>query len=100
MSRKCIAYLATVVVPIAAQRLENISIVYEFLVVFLPKLITMLPEREVEFIIDMVPKIMPISKAPYRMVSAELKELKKQLRDVLNKGFVRQVYRLGEHQYY
>ena len=33
-------------------------------------------DREVEFSIDLVPGTAPISKAPYRMAPAELKELK------------------------
>ena len=32
----------------------------------------------------------PISKAPYRMAPAELKELRVQLQDLLDKGFMRQ----------
>ena len=47
------------------------------------------PDREVEFTIDLVPSIGPISKAPYRMVLTELKELKEQLQDLLDKGFIR-----------
>ena len=46
-------------------------------------------DREVEFIIDLVPSIGPISKAPYRMAPTELKELKEQLQDLLDKGFIR-----------
>ena len=47
------------------------------------------PDREVEFTIDLVPSIGPISKAPYRMAPTELKELKEQLQDLLDKGFIR-----------
>ena len=47
------------------------------------------PNREVEFTIDLVPSIGPISKAPYRMAPTELKELKEQLQDLLDKGFIR-----------
>lgn len=36
-----------------------------------------------------MPRIAPISKAPYHMVLAELRELKVQLQDLLDKGFVR-----------
>ncbi|RVW11915.1 Retrovirus-related Pol polyprotein from transposon 17.6 [Vitis vinifera] len=41
------------------------------------------PEREVEFTIDLVPGIGPMSKAPYRMAPVELKELKVQLQELL-----------------
>ena len=45
------------------------------------------PKREVEFGIECVPGANPISKAPYRMASSELKE--EQLKDLLDKGFIR-----------
>ncbi|RVW88173.1 Transposon Ty3-G Gag-Pol polyprotein [Vitis vinifera] len=47
------------------------------------------PEREVEFTIDVAPGTTPISKAPYRMAPLELKELKIQLQELLDKGFIR-----------
>jgi len=47
------------------------------------------PEREVEFSIDLVPGMKPVSMAHYRMSDSELAELKKQLEDLLNKKFVR-----------
>ena len=47
------------------------------------------PVREVEFSIDLMPGTGPIAKAPYRMAPAEMKELKTQLEDLLDKGFIR-----------
>ncbi|MCI30823.1 RNA-directed DNA polymerase (Reverse transcriptase), partial [Trifolium medium] len=47
------------------------------------------PEREVEFAIDLIPDTSPISMAPYRMSASELKELKKQLEELLEKKFIR-----------
>ncbi|XP_075500121.1 uncharacterized protein LOC142538706 [Primulina tabacum] len=44
---------------------------------------------EVEFVIDVVPGTALISKAPYRMAPIEMKELKNQLQDLLEKGFIR-----------
>ena len=41
-----------------------------------------------EFGIECVPGTNPISKAPYRMASSELKELKEQLQDLLDKDFI------------
>jgi hypothetical protein len=40
------------------------------------------PDREVEFVIGLIPGTAPISKRPYRMSVEELKELKKQLREL------------------
>ena len=42
-----------------------------------------------EFTIELVPGTAPISKAPYPMAPVELKELKEQLQDLLDKGFIK-----------
>nr|GFB15641.1 putative reverse transcriptase domain-containing protein [Tanacetum cinerariifolium] len=47
------------------------------------------PVREVEFNIELIPGAEPISKAPYRMDPIELKELKEQLQELLERGFIR-----------
>ena len=47
------------------------------------------PDRDVEFLIELVPGTRPIAKRPYPMVVDELKELKKQLDEHLEKGFIR-----------
>ncbi|RVW78907.1 Retrovirus-related Pol polyprotein from transposon 17.6 [Vitis vinifera] len=46
-------------------------------------------EREVEFTVDLAPGLALISKALYRMAPMELKELKIQLQELLDKGFIR-----------
>ncbi|XP_056690221.1 uncharacterized protein [Spinacia oleracea] len=67
----------------------NIPVVNEFSDVFPEEIPGMPPLRDVEFTIDLVPGTGPISKAPYRMAPAELEELKKQLEDLLEKGYIR-----------
>ncbi|XP_070018211.1 uncharacterized protein [Nicotiana sylvestris] len=47
------------------------------------------PIREIDFGIDLLPDTQPISIPPYRMAPAELRELKKQLQDLLDKSFIR-----------
>ena len=47
------------------------------------------PAMEVDFTIELVPGIAPISKAPYRMAPSELYEMKKQIHDLLDKGFIK-----------
>ena len=47
-----------------------------------------LPSQAVEFVIELEPETGPISKALYRMAATELKELKAQLQDLLDKGFI------------
>ncbi|XP_071939141.1 uncharacterized protein [Coffea arabica] len=71
-------------------KLEDVPVVREFPDVFPEELKTLPPEREVEFKIELVPGMAPISKTPYRMAPAELKELKIQLQDLLGRGFVRE----------
>ena len=48
------------------------------------------PEREVVFEIDVTPRVAPIFKMPYRMAPTELKELKLQLQDLLERDFIRE----------
>jgi hypothetical protein len=55
---------------------ESISIVEEFMDVFPEELPGMLPKREVEFYIDLIPGTAPIAKRPYRMAPTKLAELK------------------------
>nr|GFC69556.1 putative reverse transcriptase domain-containing protein [Tanacetum cinerariifolium] len=44
--------------------------------------------REVQFSIELISGAEPISKAPYRMAPIELKELKDQLQELLERGFI------------
>ena len=71
------------------KQIENILIVQEFPDVFPEELSGIPPESDVEFSIDLVPSTAPISKAPYRMAPLELQELKTQLQDLIDKGFIR-----------
>ncbi|WMV44485.1 hypothetical protein MTR67_037870 [Solanum verrucosum] len=47
------------------------------------------PKREIGFGIDIIPDTRPISILPYRMALVELKELKKQMKNLPEKGFIR-----------
>ncbi|GJT59300.1 putative nucleotidyltransferase, ribonuclease H [Tanacetum coccineum] len=47
------------------------------------------PAREIEFGIELILGAEPILKAPYRMAPVELKELKEQLQEMLENGFIR-----------
>jgi len=47
------------------------------------------PYREIEFSIHLMPRTQPIHKAPYRMVPTELRELKEQLQELSDRGFIR-----------
>jgi hypothetical protein len=91
MARKGVqCYLAYIVdVEKEVPQLDQVPIVREFIDVFLDDLPRLPPYREIEFCIDLVPGTEPISMAPYRMALAELRELKEQLQDLLDKKFIR-----------
>ncbi|TYK13743.1 gag protease polyprotein [Cucumis melo var. makuwa] len=57
--------------------------------VFPEELSELPPHREIKFAIELESGTVPISRAPYRMAPAELKELKVQLQELLDKGFIR-----------
>jgi hypothetical protein len=68
--------------------LKKIPLVYDYADVFPDELPGMPPDRDIEFSIELQPRMAPISKRPYRMPPAELAELKKQLQELLDKGFI------------
>jgi hypothetical protein len=67
---------------------ESISVVEEFMDVFPEELLGMPPEREVEFYIDQIPGAAPITKRPYRMAPTKLAELKLQIAELQQKGYI------------
>ena len=69
--------------------LEKIPVVREFPDVFPEELPSIPLEREVDLSIEIIPGTIPMSKAPYMMAPTELKELKSQLQELLDKGFIR-----------
>jgi hypothetical protein len=68
--------------------LDEIRIVREFLDVFSEELQGMPPNRDTEFIIELLPGTPPILKRSYRMPMNELVELKKQITELQAKGFI------------
>jgi hypothetical protein len=71
-------------------KLEDIPVVNEFQDVFPPELPGMPPDREIEFTIDLIPGMAPIAQAPYKMGPKELVELKEQLDELEQKGFIQE----------
>jgi hypothetical protein len=69
--------------------IDEISIVCEYPDVFPDELPGMPPDRDVEFVIELQLGTAPISKRPYRMPPNELAELKTQLPELLDKGYIR-----------
>jgi len=71
------------------RKLEDIPVVRDYPNIFAEVTTGLPPDREIEFSIDLMPGTQPIHKAPYRMAPSELKELKKQLEDLVEWGFIR-----------
>jgi hypothetical protein len=69
--------------------LEDIRVVQEYPDVFPEELLAMPPDRDIEFVIELLPGTSAISKRPYRMSVNELAELKKQIAELQSKGFIR-----------
>jgi hypothetical protein len=69
--------------------IQDIPVVREFPDVFPEDLPGLPPERDVEFVIELKPGTTPISRWSYRMPPNELAEIKTQLQDLLEKGFIR-----------
>ncbi|GJR35635.1 putative reverse transcriptase domain-containing protein [Tanacetum coccineum] len=69
--------------------LEDVPTVRDFLEVFLEDLLGLLPTRQVDFQIELVPGATPVAWAPYRLTPSEMKELFDQLQELLDKGFIR-----------
>ncbi|XP_071921761.1 uncharacterized protein [Coffea arabica] len=91
LSRGAQGFLAFLInTPTDKLRVEDVLVVNEYPDVFPDELVTLPPEREIEFKIDLLPGTSPISKTPYRMAPAELKELKLQLQYLLERGFIRE----------
>ena len=70
-------------------RLEDIPVIREFPDMFPNDLPELPSDREIDFQIELASGTEPISRAPYRMAPAELKELKVQMEEMVNKGFIR-----------
>jgi hypothetical protein len=100
-SRKgCPLYAIQVLNSIEGKELkvEDHPVLWEFKDVFLEEVPGLPPKRDLDFSIDLVPGAVPTSKVPYRMSTPELVELKVQLKEMLDKGYIRPSVSHGEHQ--
>ena len=89
MRKGCETFLALILDSKRGQvDVEKIPVVREFPDVFPEELPGIPHEREVDLAIEIVPGTAPMSRAPYRMAPTELKELKSQLQELLDQGFI------------
>ncbi|GJX67594.1 putative reverse transcriptase domain-containing protein [Tanacetum coccineum] len=71
------------------KRLEDVPIVRDFPKVFPEALFGLLPTRQVEFQIDLMPGAAPVARVPYRLAPSKMKELPEKLQELSDKGFIR-----------
>ncbi|KAA3472928.1 integrase [Gossypium australe] len=89
----CEAFLAYVSVSGSRESsVGNIRTVKDFMDVFSKELLGLPPNQEIEFGIELLSGTTPVSIAPYRMALKELTELKAQLQELLDHGFIRPRY--------
>ena len=90
MRKGCETFLAVILDSKRGQvDVEKIPVLREFPDVFPEELPGIPLEIEVDLAIEIVPGTIPMSRAPYKMAPTELKELKSQLQELLDKGFIR-----------
>ena len=70
-------------------KIENVPISKEYTDVFPEEIPGLPPKRELDFTIELVPGAVPSSKDPYRMNILELNELKSQLKELIDKNYIR-----------
>ena len=90
LAKRCQGILAYVLdTKMNVPDLGKILVVKDFFYVFPGELPRLSPDKEIEFGIDVPSRTQPISIPLYRMAPLELRELKAQLQDLLDKGFIR-----------
>ena len=70
-------------------KLEDYHVMQEFKDVFPDEIPGLPPKRDIDFTIDLVLGVAPVSKTPYRMSNPELLDLKMQLQELLEKKYIR-----------
>ncbi|XP_017604649.1 uncharacterized protein LOC108451474 [Gossypium arboreum] len=89
-AKGCEAFLAYIGVSDSeGYSVKGIRTVKDFPDVFPDELPGLPPSREVEFGIELLPGIAPVSISPYRMAPKEMVELKAQIQELLDQGFIR-----------
>nr|GEU62238.1 hypothetical protein [Tanacetum cinerariifolium] len=77
---------------------EDVPVIQDFPEVFPEELPGLSPPRQVEFCIDLITGDAPVARAPYRLAPSEIKELSKQMKDLLKKVLFDRARHHGELQ--
>ncbi|KAJ9544983.1 LOW QUALITY PROTEIN: hypothetical protein OSB04_024690 [Centaurea solstitialis] len=90
ITKGCTSFLAYVLDATneVKKTVKDVPIVCEFQDLFPDDLPGLPPNRQVEFHINLAPGAAPIAKTPYRLAPAEMKEMRNQLKELLDKGFI------------
>ncbi|XP_073119841.1 uncharacterized protein [Henckelia pumila] len=92
LHKGCQGFLASLVVAAdepSSKSIADVEIICEFPDVFPDDVVGIPPVREVKFNIDLMSGTVPISKAPYRLAPTEMKDLRDQIQELLEKSFIR-----------
>ena len=75
--KRCVGSLASIMDTMTkvVTELSNVHVICKVPYVFPKELSRLPPDREIEFEIELLPGIVPISKVPYQMTPAALKDL-------------------------
>jgi hypothetical protein len=69
--------------------LEDHPTLTEYRDVFLEEVLGLPPRRDIDFSIELALGVVPVSSTPYRMSTPELVGLKLQLKEMMDKGYIR-----------
>jgi hypothetical protein len=73
-------------------------ILREYRDVFLEEVSGLPPRRDIDFSIELAPGVVMVSRTPYQMSTPELVEIKLQLKEMMDKGYIRPSGSPWEHQ--
>jgi hypothetical protein len=68
--------------------LEDHPILREFRDVFLEEVLGLPPRRDIDFSLELAPRVVPVSRTPYSMSTPKIVELKLQLKKMMDKGYI------------
>lgn len=90
LTRGCTTFLAYVIDANKEKKeMSVIPVVCNFMEVVPDDILGLPPEKQVDFIIDILPYMTLIAKAPYHLEPTEMNDLMTQLHELLVKGFIR-----------
>jgi hypothetical protein len=87
----CLLYVIQVLESVEDDKpsLEDHPTLREYRDVFLEEVPGLRLRRDIDFSIELAPGAVPVSRTPYRMSTPELVEIKLQLKEMMDKGYIR-----------